>query len=145
MGAWDVKAFDNDTACDWAYGLDEAEDLSLIEATFENLETGGEVIDGDVACEALAACEIVARLRGNEGYRDGYTESVDQWVAKHKNLQPSPQLIARAKSAIDRVLSEDSELAQLWAESDSGDEWRATVEELRGRLDSIGDSAIAVH
>ena len=32
MGAWSHEAFGNDDALDWAQGLEDADDLSLIEA-----------------------------------------------------------------------------------------------------------------
>ena len=33
MGAWSADNFGNDDAADWAYGLEETNDLSLVEAT----------------------------------------------------------------------------------------------------------------
>jgi hypothetical protein len=30
MGAWAHDTFDNDTACDWAFDLEKAADLSLV-------------------------------------------------------------------------------------------------------------------
>lgn len=32
MGVWGFLVFENDTACDWANGLTDAEDLSLVES-----------------------------------------------------------------------------------------------------------------
>ena len=133
MGAWGERAFDNDTANDWAYGLDEVTDLSLIEAAFDEVaEVGDDYLDQDPACSALAACEVLARLRGNFGYRNSYTEKVDAWVAAHPR-EPSPQLLARASAVIDRVLEKNSELRDLWQESGDAT-WRDVVEDLRRRM-----------
>ncbi|MBL8797030.1 MAG: DUF4259 domain-containing protein [Planctomycetia bacterium] len=133
MGAWGVRAFDNDTANDWAYGLDEVRDLSLVEAAFAALEAvGADFLEQDVGAHALAACEVLARLLGNPGYQDAYTEKVDQWVAAHP-LKPSPKLLARAEAALDRVLGNESELREEWQDVGE-DEWRQAVEELRQRL-----------
>jgi hypothetical protein len=135
MGAWGELAFDNDTANDWAYGLEDVDDLSLVEAAFAELEdVGDQYLDQDVACNALAACEVLARLLGNFGYRNAYTEKVDTWVAAHPT-KPEPALLARGRDAVRRVLGEKSELRELWGETD-GDSWRKTVEELRHRLTS---------
>lgn len=134
MGTWGTRTFDNDTACDWAYGLEDAHDLSLVEETIRSFLTAGQSFDPDLACEALAACEVVARLRGGGGHQDSYTEVVDKWVAEHQHLQSTPRLLADANKVISHVLSEDSELAKLWAESGSDVPWRMAVEELRGRL-----------
>jgi Domain of unknown function (DUF4259) len=84
IGAWGELAFDNDTANDWAYDLADARDLSLVESTFGELEAvGSGYLDQDVACCALAACEVVARLQGHRGYTNAYTANVDRWVAEH--------------------------------------------------------------
>src|SRR4051794_10074160 len=109
MGAWGELAFDNDTANDWAYGLEEVDDLSLVESALGELEAlGNDYVDQDIACNALAACEVLARLRGNAGYKNSYTEKVDGWVALHP-LTPSPALLKRARAGVDRILGKDSE------------------------------------
>ncbi|MGW1836297.1 DUF4259 domain-containing protein [Streptomyces sp. BBFR2] len=48
--------------------------------------------------------------------------------------QPSPELTGLAVRALDRVLAPDSELAELWDESDAGPQWRASVAGLRAAL-----------
>lgn len=134
MGAWGHLAFDNDSANDWAYDLEEAEDLSLVEAAFAELEAVGEnYLDQDIACHALGACEVLARLQGQAGYTNAYTEKVDRWVAAHK-VNPSAALLVRASAAIDRILAANSELRELWDEGDDGDTWRKSVEDLRLRM-----------
>jgi hypothetical protein len=99
VGAWGTKTFDNDSASDWAFGLDEVDDLSLVESAFDELEeTGDDYLDQDIAHNALAACEALARLQGRTGYSDSYTEPVDQWVDAHQ-ITPPAGLVARAASA----------------------------------------------
>jgi hypothetical protein len=133
MGAWGALAFDNDTANDWAYGLEESDGLALVESALTEVEeVGGAYLDQDVACNALAACEVLARLRGNHGYKNAYTEKVDTWVTAHPS-SPSPVLLKRALSAIDRILGDESELRELWDES-GGDEWRKGIDDLRQRV-----------
>jgi hypothetical protein len=134
MGAWGHLAFDNDTACDWSYGLEDVNDLSHVESAFADLEgVGAEYLDQDVACNALGACEVLARVLGPPGYNNAYTQKVDQWVAAHK-LNPSPALLERASAALDRVLGVDSELFELWSENDDAEKWRNAVEDLRKRV-----------
>jgi hypothetical protein len=133
MGAWGVLAFDNDDANDWAYGLDGVSDLSLVESAFGAVESAGTgYLDQGVACNALAACEVLARLRGRPGYSNAYTEGVDRWVAAHP-LDPPAGLVARGETAIVRILGPESELRELWEDS-GDDEWRAAVEDLRSRM-----------
>jgi len=134
MGTWGHRAFDNDTANDWAYDLEEVDDLSLVEATFAELEAVGEdYLDQDFACNALGACEVLARLQGHPGYTNAYTEKVDQWVAAHR-ITPSAALLERASAAMDRILAANSELRELWEEGNNGSKWRKAVEELRQRM-----------
>jgi hypothetical protein len=136
MGAWGTGVFENDTACDWSYGLEDVDDLSLVEGALDQvLSTGSDYLDSDVAVEALAACEVIARLRGRSGERNAYTKTVDAWVAAH-SVEPPAALIQRALAAIDRVLAEPSELLELWSESDSHDAWRAGLTNLRERIGS---------
>lgn len=134
MGAWGERAFDNDVANDWASDLADVDDLSLVERAIAELEAvGDDHLDQDVACRALAACEVLARLKGNAGYADAYTRKVDAWVSAHR-LEPPAALLTRASAAMDRVLGEASELRELWDDVDGGKRWRASVEDLGGRL-----------
>ena len=134
MGAWGHLAFDNDDACDWAYALEDATDFSLVESAIKELEdVGDDYLEAPVACNALAACEVLARCLGNPGYQNAYTKTVDDWVAKHKT-KPTIALQNRARSAIARVLGDNSELQELWLEADEADTWRKSVEDLRQRI-----------
>jgi hypothetical protein len=134
MSAWGHDTFDNDAAGDWAYRLEECADLTLVAETLALvLDAPGGYLDADAACEALAACEVVARLRGRHGKRDTYTEVVDAWVAAHPG-QPPPEVVARALAAIERVLGPGSELAELWQDGADTDAWRAAVADLRARV-----------
>jgi hypothetical protein len=134
MGAWGTGIFDNDTACDWAYELEEVEDLSFIEQTLDRvLDTGSEYLEAPEAEEALAAADVIARLRGNWGTRNSYTEVADVWVERIE-LIPSTELVAKAVSATERIISPPSELLELWEEVSDGPAWKQEVEQLRSRL-----------
>ena len=136
MGAWGHGSFENDNACDWAYSLEESKDLSLVEAAMEKvLASGPEYLEAPDSEEALAAVEVLARLKGNFGVRDAYTEGVDAWVAKNK-LPVSPELTNKALATIERILSEPSEIVELWQESDEFDDWKRSVEDLKRRISS---------
>jgi hypothetical protein len=135
MGAWGVGTFDNDTACDWAYGLEGADDLALVRGTLNRvLAVGGDYLDSDAACEGLAACEVIARLKGKWGVRNPYTETVDKWVKGHASL-PYDGLVPLATAVIDRVLTKPSELLELWEEGDAT-EWKRAVQDLRARVET---------
>jgi hypothetical protein len=134
MGAWGVNTFDNDTACDWTYGLGGLDDLSLVRNTLANvLEIGSEYLDADIACEGLAACEAIARSKGKWGLRNAYSETLDKWVEEHP-ADPPADLVVQALAAIDRILSPPSDLMELWEETGENEEWRNAVGDLRSRV-----------
>ena len=134
MGAWSHESFGNDTACDWAGDLQEGDDLAPVEAALDAvLEVGDDYLESPEACEAIAAAEVVARLQGHFGLRDAYSESLDEWVAR-VGIVPTPELASKASRALDRILSEPSELLELWEEGDDSGEWRASVNELKSRI-----------
>jgi hypothetical protein len=134
MGTWSVDSFGNDDAADWAYELEEAEDLGPIEAAIEGvLAVGDEYLEAPEAAIALAAAEVLARLCGKPGEKNSYTEAADKWVARIQ-VKPPVELIDKAQAAIARILAEDSELKELWQESDEYDAWLASIEGLRARV-----------
>lgn len=131
MGAWGYDALGNDTACDWSWELEKVNDLGLVRETLERvLDVADEYLDSDVASEALAACEVVARLKGNWGVRNAFTEPVDKWVESHK-FTPPDDLVQASLAVIDRVVTPLSELLDTYKDPT---EWRVAMEELRNRI-----------
>ena len=134
MGAWSHLPFGNDTANDWAYELEDASDLSVIEAALTRvLDAGDDYLEAPEAEEAVAAIEVLAHLLGRPTNSDSYTEKVQAWVAQVK-LKPNPALLNKARQALQRIVGEDSELAELWAESDEAEDWQASMAQLREAL-----------
>jgi hypothetical protein len=134
MGTWSVDTLGNDDACDWAFGLNKCSDLSLIDATLvKALDEENEYLESPDACEALAAIETIARLQGNWGKRDAYSEPIDSWVEKTK-LVPGKALVEKAHQVIARILMDDSELRDLWQESEEFDAWQSSLKSLAARV-----------
>lgn len=131
MGSWSHEAFGNDTAGDWAYGLAEAKDLSYVEAALDTvLANGGEYLEAPESEEAIAAIEVIAKILGKGTQKDSYTEGVDAWVAKLK-AKPTPALLEKARRAIDRITSPESELLELWEEAGDPSDWQQSIAALR--------------
>lgn len=131
MGTWDIGPFDNDTAADFSYRVDEAPAEKraevLREAFREVTATGDDYLDSDVAVEAIASAALVAaQCPGGDPVTTAYGPK-----------EPLPDLPVElrplAVAALDRVLVEPSELLELWEESD-GDEWKAGIRKLRAVL-----------
>lgn len=137
MGVWNIGPFDNDMALDWVQDLQESNDLYYIEDTLNNVLEEG---DGDIpmpfACEALAAIDVLARLQGQAG--DEPMEDVDAWVETlRKKFRRRADLVEKSLKALDLILSDKSELANEWAESDENEAWRGMVEQLRARVAAV--------
>jgi hypothetical protein len=131
MGAWSHEPFGNDTANDWAYGLEDVQDLSLIEAAFDAVNNNeGEYLDASVAEEAVAAAETLAHLLGRGAQMDSYTEKVQRW-AKSVSARPNPALKNKARQALQRVLADGSELRELWEETEEYPEWQKSITRLQ--------------
>ncbi|MFE7514332.1 DUF4259 domain-containing protein [Streptomyces sp. NPDC057540] len=128
MGTWDIGPFDNDTAADFSYRVDEAPEEKrsdvLLAAFREVTGTGEEYLDADFAVEAIASAALVAaQCPGGEPVTTSYGPK-KPLPALPADLRPA------AVEALDRILVEPSELLELWEESD-GDEWKAGVRKLR--------------
>jgi hypothetical protein len=132
MGAWGTGSFDNDSAADWTYALEESSDLSVIESAI-NAVFEDDYIDSDIGSEALAAIDTLARVKGHFGKKDSYTESVDKWVSKN-SIEPSKELIEKAVKAAKAILGEESELNELWGETEDLDAWKSEVEAVIKRV-----------
>ncbi|WP_406057906.1 DUF4259 domain-containing protein [Streptomyces sp. NBC_01077] len=131
MGTWDIGPFDNDTAADFSYRVDEApaeKKAEVLRTAFrEVIETGDDYLDSDLAVEAIASAALVAaQCPGGEPVTTAYgpKQSLPELPAE---LRPP------AVAALDRVLTPESELLELWEESD-GEEWKAGVRKLRAVL-----------
>ena len=137
MGAWDATSFGNDTANDWAYGLEKSHDLSYIDSTLQRiLDAGDDYIEGPDAEEAIAAAEVLAWLLGRPTPVNAYTRKVAEWVAAHP-IRPTAALIEKALAALDRIKGESSELPELWKDSASSAGWAASMSDLRARLTTL--------
>lgn len=79
MGSWGEGAFDNDAATDWSFKLEASPDLSVVEQALAAVNDNGEgIILEETGSVAVAAAEVVARLRGKPGLENAYTAAVDQ-------------------------------------------------------------------
>jgi hypothetical protein len=131
MGAWGSGPFDNDDASDWVYELEGADDLSLCRDALEEAALVSGYLDVGEGTKALAAAEVVAAAAGRRG--SDLPEDVDAWLDTIRP-EPTPDDLALARRAVERVKGNDSELAELWAESDASTEWLGLVDNLLKRL-----------
>ena len=138
MGTWAVGPYGNDFAQDWAEDLQESRDLYFIEDTLNNVlqaETT-EYLEAPFGAEALPAVETWSRLQGKGGAKDEDSAAIDEWVAEvqAKLSKPRADIADKAARALALVLSDASELRELWEDSEHFNEWLASVTDLQRRL-----------
>ncbi|GAA0952760.1 DUF4259 domain-containing protein [Nonomuraea longicatena] len=135
MGAWDSGPFDNDTAADWCGELHDADPedrAGMVRQALLAAATCGGYLDSDEGCEAMAAIAIVAAERS--GGLPVTSVYAPDFVLDGGRIGLSDDLVPLALHALDRVLSEDSELWQLWKEADDGRSLLAEAEPVRAAL-----------
>lgn len=131
MGAWGIKTFENDDASDWVYDLEKTSDLSLLRQTLELADC--DYLEAPDGCNILAACEVILALMGKAG--SGLPDEVTSWLSKNASLDATP-LAGPAKASLARVLSQDSELKELWEETDDFQTWESGVLNIKSRLET---------
>ncbi len=133
MGAWGAGNFENDTALDWVWSLEESNDLSLVESAISDVLNSGDDLDADLGCNGLAAAEVVAALRNKPV--DDLPEDVAKWVGTHR-IVPSQGLVKDCLAAIDKIRNDEtSELKELCEEDeDVATEWYSVLDDLVARL-----------
>lgn len=129
MGTWGSGPFENDQAAHWAEGLEDADDLALAVDALDRVRNA-EYVDADDASVAIAAAEVVAAV-GGRPHAD-LPADLRRWIAS-SDITLDPEHGEEAAAAVARVRGEDSELAELWAESGS-EQWHGHLDDLVARL-----------
>lgn len=129
MGTWGMKVFESDSTLDWLWDVKDSKDTSLLAKALSPEETSYlESAEGE---QIVAAAQIISGLRGKP--REGLPEQAVTWINNHKHLDVTP-LVAKAIAGIDLVLSDSSELHDLWKESADYENWVNDVKQLKAQL-----------
>lgn len=133
MGDWGCSAFENDNALDWAQKL-TVQGLPLLYTSLGKvLSVGPRRLPVRASQEALAACEVIACLKGQYGRRSTYTEDVGKWVEQNECNIPF-ELVQKAVAAIDRILAGPSSIHNGWRSDHYRLAWTGNIRHLRERL-----------
>ncbi len=135
MGTWGTGNFENDAALDWIYDF-EVNDFRLIDRTLAGVAnlTDGDYLDVIEASEALAAAECVAAAGGYPTTE--IPEELQAWLDANDPITLKPDYVHMARKAAERVRT-NSELQQLWDDTDEAEEWHTAVSDLQSRLAQI--------
>lgn len=118
MGMWSHEAFGNDQACDWAAEVKESTGFTVIEQAFDQViaSQDEDFVDADVGSVAHAAAEVLVHCFGRGTQELDFIDGLNQWIDQ-LSTQPSAALIQKAIQALDILTHENSELDELWQES----------------------------
>jgi hypothetical protein len=128
MGTWGHHAFDNDEAGDFGDALTKG-GVKTIETAFDLVLGNEGYLEAPDCWNAVAAAETLCVIDGRPG--PSIPTGVAKW-ASHQS-KPSPQLIAKAKASLARILR-DSELKELWEESPDVRVWDTSIADVTRRL-----------
>lgn len=130
MSTWGPGSFENDNALDWVAELADSDDDNPIIGALNNvIDQTDESPEAPDCAEAIAAAETVAAWMG-EPHED-CPEEVEAWVEGRP--APPATMISQARYVSEAVL-ENSELKDLWKESEEFEQWQTSVNDLLGRL-----------
>jgi hypothetical protein len=133
MGTWALHSFANDDAGDLVGDLIEGTDLSPVHEAIERVRSTAGYLEAPEAQQGIAASEVIALVLGHASAASQAEEELTAWVAR---IKPSVNatVVSQAVQVVDRVLAPDSELRELWEESDEFNAWQTDVRALRARL-----------
>jgi len=133
MGAWNYMVFDDDTAYDVLNDLRETQTIIADMKKYFQEIIGVEYVGYDEGHYALVSAAVIDSVINDVDYRcdeEGYLE----WTKSLKEFD-FIQLKPIAVRAIEAVLSDNSELNELWSENKKlYESWRKDKLDIKDRL-----------
>lgn len=132
MGAWGSGNFENDEASDWLNDFcDSPDEERILNALLSVTETDeDEYLELPDCSIGLAAAEVVAAL--NDAPNAAIPDEVKVCVSELE-MELDANMVSSALLAIERIKT-NSELKELWDESEDADQWYAALADLETRL-----------
>ena len=132
MGVWGSGSFENDDASDWIADFCDEPDKELISDALSTVAEADadEYLEAPDCSAGIAAAEVVAALKG--AANPELPDDAKECVAKLK-MKADPRMTSLALKAVGRIRT-NSELKELWDESESPTEWYSAMDNLEARL-----------
>ena len=131
MGAWGAGSFENDDASDWLADFCEAPSKQLIVDALATVADLGaaDYLEAPDCSVGIAAAEVVAAQQGAPNLN--LTAEAKDCSTKLESVDAST--LSLALKALERIKT-NSELKELWDESETPSEWYAAMSDLESRL-----------
>jgi hypothetical protein len=140
MGAWSEENFGNDDACDWAYDLEKSKGTEVLMSPINTILINTDYLEAPECCTALAAAEVIVASITKDYSR--IPENTQKWLNKKQGLifgslpEITKEHALLAKQAVEKILI-DSELKELWQETEDFTKWQDIQKKLIQKLISI--------
>lgn len=126
MGTWSEDNFANDDAADWVGQLEKSKGLTVLLSPIESVISNNDYLESYQCYEALAAAEIIAS--DVTGDTSTIPKEAHAWLNKKQGLfGKKPQIKKEhaliAKLAVEKII-ENSELKELWEETEHYSKWQ---------------------
>ena len=134
MGAWGPGIFDDDTAYDFVGILQDSDDPVQDFKTFFETAVEADYLEYDDAHAVTVSAAYMDMILNNTSYQSEDEESLLAFRNTHKNLGVA-SLKPLAVKALHKVVSEKSELNELWSENEElYPDWKKNIKDLTARL-----------
>jgi len=136
MGTWGYKNFENDTAQDFLGDLTDTGSIKMFRKVFNEAMGEATCLEAPICLEALAAAELMCMI--TEGDIEALPSSVIEWYNKgtgifRKKISFKNNELKKAAYTVEKIMM-NSELKDLWEESDEYSKWQENNEQLVNRL-----------
>ena len=139
MGTWGLKNFENDGAADFKLDVLEG-DKTLVKNAIQQIVKlkESDYLEAPDCENGLAAIEFIAAANGSPSV--DFSKLELEWISKNDLLKYKKPLFGKridiiddSFKAIERIV-QNSELKELWEESDELDAWLGIQDDLKKRL-----------
>lgn len=122
MGTWSNGPFDNDDAAELMMELESAPSWDTLRGVFDDVLAAGDYLEAPDGARAVAAAALITVATGK-----GEISAQDIHMII-EDMGPLPQDMAeKARQALKRVITGDSEIRELYLDSGGYVEWLETV------------------
>ncbi len=132
---WGVGSFENAMAQEWIAMLEKRDPVSLIGNTLREATAYGD--DGEVPAlvgqYAIAAAELVARLKELAPGGNPLPDLLERWLRDHPIVPPTPH-VEQAIAALERIARPPSGLLRVWETRGNPAAWLEQIADLKRRL-----------
>jgi hypothetical protein len=128
MGAWGAQLNECDGTLDFLGEVGDSRDWSVVENRLRLYVAEGGYEDAE---EAWAAAELVSAALGKPSIH--LDPALAEWARAHE--ADARKIKDQAGEAV-RLIAEESELSELWAESGDAAEWQGAIADLKARVEA---------